>query len=138
MSFSQKYKLKRNLQDIITFKHYPNLLATIVCTFRLILSDHTAHIYNWFIHVDSVYASWDFILELLYYHTSYIHIWSHHVGLVCFYEALLSLFFTQVTFISYHECLYPMCHLNDLWFMNCRDNHSHHKHRTRHGLWTQN
>ena len=26
----------------------------------------------------------------------------------------------------------------DLWFMNCRDNHSHHKHRTRHGLWTQN
>ena len=51
-----KYKLKRNHQDKITFKHYPNLLATIVCTFRLILSDHTAHIYIGFIHVDSVYA----------------------------------------------------------------------------------
>ena len=27
-------------------------------------------------------------VELLCYHTGYIHIWSHHVGLVCFYEIL--------------------------------------------------
>ena len=47
-------------------------MGTIVGTFISVFSDHTGHIYIWFIHVDSVYASWNLIFEFLYYHTGYI------------------------------------------------------------------
>ena len=111
-----KCKLKRNHQDTITFKYNFNLLGTIVCIFILFcFFYHTVQNYIWFIHVDSVYASWDFILELLYYHTSYIHIWSHHVGLVCFYESLIeSLYHTGHIYIL--SCMF-ISNVPFKWFM---------------------
>ena len=108
----QKYKLKRNHQDNITFKHYPNLLATIVCTFILMLSDHTGHIYIGFIHVDSVYGNqiwfcYCFITTLVKFIFDHIML-----GFCAFMRAFLSPFITQVTFISTPVCLYLMCNLN--------------------------
>ena len=99
-----KCKLKRNHQDTITFKYNFNLLGTIVCTFPLLFFSTLVKIIfdsfmlTLFMRVEILFLNC-FIITLVTFIFDHIML-----GLCAVTKALLSLFITQVTFISYHVC----------------------------------
>ena len=102
-------------QDKITFKHNFNLLGTIVCIFiskffiTLVTFIFESFMLTLFMQVEIWFLNC-FIIALvtfIFYHIM--------LGLCDFTRAFFRLFIKQVIVISYHVCLYLMCHLNDCY-----------------------